>query len=55
MARNTINGLQLALFLENLEYSFMNMSLANLTEWGITRYPNDTIQVIEKVVAVSES
>ncbi|EXJ56227.1 uncharacterized protein A1O5_12683 [Cladophialophora psammophila CBS 110553] len=54
IATNTIRELQLAFFLENLEHAFFNMSLTNLGKLGITGYPNDTIQVVEKIVAQEE-
>ncbi|KAI9772443.1 MAG: hypothetical protein M1840_000646 [Geoglossum simile] len=47
-------GFQLALFLENLEFSFFNTGLMQITTWGTNQYPNDTTKVIRKVAAQEE-
>ena len=49
-----VKHLQLALFLENLEFSYFSSGLPNITEWGTNGYPNDTIEIVSKVAAVSE-
>ena len=51
----TVKDFQLALFLENLEASYFSSGLSNITRWGTSGYPNDTIQVVSKVSAVSDS
>jgi hypothetical protein len=48
-----IKGFQLALFLENLESSFFNTGLTLITNQGTSGYPNNTIEVVSKVAAVS--
>lgn len=48
-----IKELQLAYFLENVEASFFNAGLNNLTEWDTSGLPNDTSEVITKIAAVS--
>jgi hypothetical protein len=49
-----VKDLQLALFLENLEVSYFSSGLSNITKWGTNGYPNDTIEVVSKITAVSE-
>lgn len=49
-----VKDLQLALFLENLELAYFSSGLSNITTWGTSGYPNDTIEVVSKVAAVSE-
>jgi len=49
-----VKDLQLALFLENLEVSYFSSGLSNITKWGTNGHPNDTIEVVSKVAAVSE-
>jgi len=49
-----VKDFQLALFLENLEASFFSSGLANITKWGTDRYPNNTIEIVEKVIVVSD-
>lgn len=53
ISAGAIKELQLANFLENMEVSFFNASLTNLTEWDTSRFPNDTIGVVSKIAAVS--
>lgn len=53
ISAGAIKELQLAYFLENMEASFFNSGLTNLTEWGTSGFPNDTIEVITKIAAVS--
>lgn len=48
-----VKDFQLALFLENLEASFFSSGLANITKWDTYGYPNNTIEIVSKVVAVS--
>jgi hypothetical protein len=45
--------LQLALFLENLETSYFLTGLTNITRWGLRVYPNDTVEIVSKVAAVT--
>jgi hypothetical protein len=49
-----VKDLQLALFLENLEFSYFSSGLSNITKWGTNGYPNDTIEIVSQVAAVSE-
>jgi hypothetical protein len=53
ISTSAVKGFQLALFLENLEASFFQTGLTNITEWSIDGYPNDTIEVVTGVAAVS--
>jgi hypothetical protein len=53
ISASAVKDFQLALFLENLEVSFFQAGLANITKWSATGYPNDTIEVVTKVAAVS--
>jgi hypothetical protein len=53
ISTDAIKELQLAFFLENLEASFFTVGLTNITGWGTDGYPNDAIQVVSKVAAVS--
>ncbi|KAI9773158.1 MAG: hypothetical protein M1840_008279 [Geoglossum simile] len=51
LSQNTVLGLQIANFLENLEAFFFVDGLKNITTWGINGYPNDTIEVVGKIAA----
>ena len=53
ISENAIKEFQLMLFLENLEASFFTTGLANITSWGANGYPNDMIEIIGKIAAVS--
>ncbi len=53
ISENAIKEFQLMLFLENLEASLFATGLANITSWGANGYPNDTVEIIGKVAAVS--
>jgi hypothetical protein len=53
ISASAVKDFQVALFLENLGLSFLQAGLANMTKWNTTGYPNDTIEVVTKVVAVS--
>ena len=53
ISASAVKDFQLALFLENLEVSFFQAGLADITKWGANRYPNDTIEIVTKVAAVS--
>ena len=48
-----IKELQLALFLENLEAAFFKKGVSNITKWGATEFPNDTLKLINRTAAVS--
>lgn len=50
---NAVKEFQFALFLENLKVSFFQNGLTNITEWNMSGYPHDTIEVVSKVAAVS--
>ncbi|KAH8653981.1 ferritin-like domain-containing protein [Tricladium varicosporioides] len=54
ISAGAVKGFQLALFLENLESSFFQTGLSNITKWGINGYPSDTIQVVTGVAAQEE-
>ena len=53
ISAGAIKELQLAHFLENLKVFFFNTSLTEITKWGINKYPNDAINVISKIAAIS--
>jgi hypothetical protein len=53
ISASAVKDLQLALFLENLETSFFLAGLTNITQWGTNGYPNDTIEIVDKITAVS--
>jgi hypothetical protein len=53
ISESGIKEIQLALFLENLEVSFFTGGSANITNWGIGGYSNDSIEIVRKVAAVS--
>src|SRR5438094_10450330 len=48
-----VKEFQLALYLENLEASYFQTGLKNVTLWGTNGHPNDTIEIISKIAAVS--
>ncbi|KAH6665211.1 hypothetical protein B0J14DRAFT_620947 [Halenospora varia] len=49
ISTSAVKDFQLALFLENLEASFFQAGLTNITGWNISGYPHDTIKVQEEV------
>ena len=53
ISAGAIKELQLAHFFENLEASFFGTSLTEITKWGINEYPNDAINIINKITAMS--
>lgn len=53
LSQAAVRDLQLLLFLENLEASYFSSGLSNVTKWGIHGYPNDTIEIVGKIAAVS--
>ena len=53
ISTSAVKGFQLALFLENLEASFFQAGLTNITEWSVKGYPSNTIEVFTGVAAVS--
>ena len=53
ISASAVKGLQLALFLENLEATYFLDGLTNITGWGVRGYPNDTLAIVSKVAAVS--
>jgi hypothetical protein len=53
ISANAKNGLQFAHFLENMQVSFFNAGLKNLTEWGASELRNDTMEIVSKIAAVS--
>ncbi|KAH8650364.1 ferritin-like domain-containing protein [Tricladium varicosporioides] len=54
ISASAVKDFQLALFLENLEVSFFQAGLTNITGWNIGGYPHDTIEVVSKVAAQEE-
>jgi hypothetical protein len=50
---SAVKDFQFALFLENLELLFFKAGVVNLIKWSAKGYPNDTIEVVTKVAAVS--
>ena len=55
ISASAVKDFQVGLFLELLELSFFQAGLANITKWNTTGYPNDTIEIVTKVTAVSAS
>ena len=53
ISTGAIKEFQLAYFLENLEVSFFNIGLIDIIKWGISKYYNNTIEIVTKIVAVS--
>ena len=53
ISAGVIKELQLVYFLENLEVSFFNTSLIDITKWGTSKYYNNTIKIVTKIAAVS--
>ena len=48
-----VKEIQLALFLENLESSYFQTGLQNISQWGANGHPNNTVEIISKIAAVS--
>jgi hypothetical protein len=53
LSENAVKEFQLALFLENLESSYFQSGLQNISQWGTDGDPNDTVEIISKIAAVS--
>jgi hypothetical protein len=53
ISASAVKDLQLVLFLENLETSYFLTGVTNITQWGLRGYPNDTVEIVSKVAAVS--
>jgi hypothetical protein len=53
ISANAVKEFQLALFLENLESFYFQTGLQNVSQWGTNGYPNDTVEILSKIVAVS--
>jgi len=53
ISASAVKDLQVALFLDTLERSLFLAGMTNITKWNTTGYPNDTIEVVTKVAAVS--
>lgn len=53
ISSNAVREFQLALFLENLESFYFQTGLQNAFQWGINGYPNDTVEILTKIAAVS--
>lgn len=52
LSKATLNDLQIANFLENLESAFFQAAVNNITEWGTAGFPDDTLDIIKRVAAV---
>jgi len=53
VSQSGIKEIQLALFLENLEVSFFTAGVANISRWGTNGYANDSMEIVNKIAAVS--
>ncbi|MCJ1397864.1 hypothetical protein MMC11_001060 [Xylographa trunciseda] len=51
LSESTINDIQVANFLENLESAFFQAAVTNITTWGTTGFPDDTLDIIRRVAA----
>ncbi|MCJ1294845.1 hypothetical protein MMC34_006404 [Xylographa carneopallida] len=51
LSKSTLNDIQVANFLENLESAFFHAAVTNLTGWGTTGFPDDTLDLIRRVAA----
>ncbi|MCJ1434748.1 hypothetical protein MMC27_004118 [Xylographa pallens] len=51
LAESTLNDIQVASFLENLESAFFQAAVANITAWGTTGFPDDTLDIVRRVAA----
>lgn len=49
-----IKEIQLAQFLENLEVSYFRLGAANITKWGVSGYPNNSVEIVQRIAAVNE-
>jgi hypothetical protein len=47
----TLNDFQIANFLENIESAFFQAGVTNLTTWGTTGFPSNTLDVVSRVAA----
>ncbi|KIW36733.1 uncharacterized protein PV06_11029 [Exophiala oligosperma] len=54
LSAEAVKEFQLALFLENLELSYFQSGLENISTWGTAGYPNDTTKILSKIVAQEE-
>ncbi|KIW54613.1 hypothetical protein PV05_06962 [Exophiala xenobiotica] len=54
VSAEAVKEFQLALFLENLESSYLQSGLQNISSWGTAGYPNDTTEVLSKIAAQEE-
>jgi hypothetical protein len=53
ISANAVKEFQLALFFENLESSYFQTGLQNVSHWGTNGHPNDTLEILSKIAAVS--
>ncbi|MCJ1383736.1 hypothetical protein MMC17_006850 [Xylographa soralifera] len=51
LSKSTLNDIQVANFLENLESAFFQAAVTNITAWGTTGFPDDTLDIIRHVAA----
>ncbi|EHY57098.1 hypothetical protein ABEF92_003982 [Exophiala dermatitidis] len=54
VSAEAIKEFQLALFLENMELSYLQSGLQNISTWGTAGYPNDTTEVLSTIAAQEE-
>ena len=53
LSKSTLNDIQVANFLENLESAFFQAAVTNITAWGTAGFPDGTLDIIQRVAAVS--
>ncbi|MCJ1473415.1 hypothetical protein MMC13_002066 [Lambiella insularis] len=51
LSQATLNDIQVANFLENLESAFFEAAVTNLTQWGTAGFPDDTLDIVKRVAA----
>ncbi|MCJ1416159.1 hypothetical protein MMC32_002494 [Xylographa parallela] len=51
LSTSTLNDIQVANFLENLESAFFRAAVVNITAWGTTGFPDDTLDIIQRIAA----
>ena len=53
ISANAVKEFQLVLFLENLESFYFQTGLQNVSQWGTNGYPNNTVETLGIIAAVS--
>ncbi|MCJ1285719.1 hypothetical protein MMC26_005060 [Xylographa opegraphella] len=51
LSKSALNDIQVANFLENLESAFFQAAVTNITAWGTTGFPDDTLDIVRRVAA----